>query len=59
VAVAAFLGGRLSWRGIADVVAEVLDRHRPGKVSTVEDVVEADGGARRRAAAAGDPRKAA
>jgi 1-deoxy-D-xylulose-5-phosphate reductoisomerase len=59
VAVAAFLGGRLSWRGIADVVAEVLDRHRPGKVSTVEDVVEADGGARRRAAAAGDRRNAA
>jgi 1-deoxy-D-xylulose-5-phosphate reductoisomerase len=59
VAVAAFLGGRLSWRGIADVVAEVLDRHRPGKVSTVEDVVEADGGARRRAAAAVDRRNAA
>src|SRR3989454_12198211 len=30
VAVEAFLNGRLSWRGIADVVTEVLDGHRPG-----------------------------
>jgi len=59
VAVAAFLGGRLSWRGIADVVGEVLDGHHTGKVSTVEDVVEADGGARRRAVAAVDRRNAA
>jgi 1-deoxy-D-xylulose-5-phosphate reductoisomerase len=59
VAVAAFLAGRLSWRGIADVVAEVLDGHRPGNVSTVEDVVESDGRARRRAAAAVDRRNAA
>jgi 1-deoxy-D-xylulose-5-phosphate reductoisomerase len=59
VAVAAFLGGRLSWRGIADVVGEVLAGHRPGNVSTVEDVVEADGRARSRAAAAVDRRNAA
>ncbi|HEV7535867.1 MAG TPA: 1-deoxy-D-xylulose-5-phosphate reductoisomerase [Acidimicrobiia bacterium] len=59
VAVAAFLAGRLSWRGIADVVAEVLDGHRPGNVSTIEDVVESDGRARRRAAAAVDRRNAA
>jgi 1-deoxy-D-xylulose-5-phosphate reductoisomerase len=59
VAVAAFLAGRLSWRGIADVVSEVLDGHRPGNVSTVEDVVESDGRARRRAVAAVDRRNAA
>ena len=59
VAVAAFLDGRLSWRGIADVVSEVLDGHRPGNVTTIEDVVESDGQARRRAAAAVDRRNAA
>jgi 1-deoxy-D-xylulose-5-phosphate reductoisomerase len=59
VAVAAFLDGRLSWRGIADVVGEVLDGHRPGNVSTIEDVVESDGRARRGAAAAVDRRNAA
>jgi 1-deoxy-D-xylulose-5-phosphate reductoisomerase len=59
VAVAAFLGGRLSWRGIADVVGEVLGGHRAGNVSTIEDVVESDGRARRRAAAAVDRRTAA
>jgi 1-deoxy-D-xylulose-5-phosphate reductoisomerase len=59
VAVAAFLEGRLSWRGIADVVAEVLDGHRLGKVSSIEEVVESDGRARRCAAAAVDRRNAA
>jgi 1-deoxy-D-xylulose-5-phosphate reductoisomerase len=59
VAVAAFLDGRLSWRGIADVVGEVLEGHRPGNVTTIEDVVESDGWARRRAAAAVDRRNAA
>ena len=59
VAVAAFLDGRLPWRGIADVVREVLDGHRPGNVSTIQDVVEADGRARRRAVAAVDRRNAA
>jgi 1-deoxy-D-xylulose-5-phosphate reductoisomerase len=59
VAVAAFLDGRLPWRGIADVVGEVLDGHTPGKVSTIEDVVESDGRARRYAAAAVDRRNAA
>ena len=44
---AAFLDGRLSWRGIADVVGEVLEGHEPGKVSTIEEVVESDGRARR------------
>jgi len=59
VAVAAFLGGRLPWRGIAEVVGEVLDGHRRGYVSTIDDVVEADGRARWRAAAAVDRRNAA
>jgi 1-deoxy-D-xylulose-5-phosphate reductoisomerase len=59
VAVAAFLDGRLPWRGIADVVGEVLERHRPGNVTTIEDVVASDGQARRRAAAAVDRRNAA
>jgi 1-deoxy-D-xylulose-5-phosphate reductoisomerase len=59
VAVAAFLGGRLSWRGIADVVGEVLDGHRPGNVSSIDDIVEADGRARAGAAAAVDRRNAA
>jgi 1-deoxy-D-xylulose-5-phosphate reductoisomerase len=59
VAVAAFLDGRLPWRGIADVVGEVLEGHTPGKVATIEDVVESDGRARRCAAAAVDRRNAA
>ncbi len=59
VAVAAFLDGRLSWRGIADVVDEVLAEHDPGNVESPEDVVEADGRARRRAGAAVERRSAA
>jgi 1-deoxy-D-xylulose-5-phosphate reductoisomerase len=59
IAVAAFLDGRLSWRGIADVVEEVLEAHEPGNVTTVEDVVASDGRARRRATAAVDRRNAA
>jgi 1-deoxy-D-xylulose-5-phosphate reductoisomerase len=59
VAVSAFLDGRLPWRGIADVVGEVLEGHRPGNVTTIEDVVESDGQARRTAAAAVDRRNAA
>jgi 1-deoxy-D-xylulose-5-phosphate reductoisomerase len=59
VAVSAFLDGRLSWRGIADVVGEVLEGHSPGNVTTIEDVVASDGQARRRAAAAVDRRTAA
>jgi 1-deoxy-D-xylulose-5-phosphate reductoisomerase len=59
VAVAAFLAGRLSWRGIADVVGEVLDGHRPEDVTTIENVVESDGRARRCAVEAVDRRSAA
>jgi len=59
VAVAAFLEGRLPWVGIAEVVEEVLDAHTPGNVTTLEDVVEADGWARRRARTAVERRSAA
>jgi 1-deoxy-D-xylulose-5-phosphate reductoisomerase len=46
VAVAAFLEGRLSWRGIADVVAQTLAAHEPVVLNSVEDVLAADGRAR-------------
>jgi 1-deoxy-D-xylulose-5-phosphate reductoisomerase len=59
VAVAAFLDGRLSWRGIAEVVEEVLTGHDAGNVESVEDVVEADGRARRSAGVAVERRSAA
>lgn len=59
VAVAAFLDGRLPWRGIAEVVDEVLGAHSPGNVVGLEDVVEADGWARRRAGVAVERRSAA
>ena len=59
VAVAAFLDGRLSWPGIAEVVHEVLEDHTPGNVETLEDVVESDARARRRAEAAVERRSAA
>jgi 1-deoxy-D-xylulose-5-phosphate reductoisomerase len=59
VAVAAFLDGRLSWPGIAEVVHEVLEEHTPGNVETLDDVVDSDGRARRRAEAAVERRSAA
>lgn len=59
VAVAAFLDGRLPWRGIAEVVEEVLGAHSPGNVVGLEDVVEADGWARRRAGVAVERRSVA
>jgi 1-deoxy-D-xylulose-5-phosphate reductoisomerase len=59
VAVAAFLDGRLSWPGIAEVVQEVLEEHTPGNVETLDDVVDSDGRARRRAEAAVERRSAA
>ncbi len=46
VAVAAFLEGRLPWPAIAEVVAEVLDRHEPNTLTTVDDVLAADSLAR-------------
>ncbi len=48
--VAAFLAGRIPWIAIAEVLQEVMSRHDGGKALTVEDVVEADGAARRIAA---------
>ncbi|MGC8463418.1 MAG: 1-deoxy-D-xylulose-5-phosphate reductoisomerase [Acidimicrobiales bacterium] len=56
VAVAAFLDGAISWSAIADVVEEVLDGYDVAPVGpvgrTVDDVLEADGAARRLAEAA-------
>ncbi|MGQ9757801.1 MAG: 1-deoxy-D-xylulose-5-phosphate reductoisomerase [Actinomycetota bacterium] len=49
VAVEAFLGGRLSFLGIEEVIARVLDGHRPRPVRTLEDVQEAEGWAREEA----------
>jgi len=49
VAVAAFLGGRLAWPEIAQVVEATLDGYEAGGTGerTVDDVLEADGTARR------------
>jgi 1-deoxy-D-xylulose-5-phosphate reductoisomerase len=47
IAVAAFLDGRLSLPGIAAVVEKVLERMPRAKVSSMEDVLAADGEARR------------
>ena len=49
VAVEAFLGGRLPFTGIARVVREVLDRHRPAALPGLDDVLECDRSARRAA----------
>jgi 1-deoxy-D-xylulose-5-phosphate reductoisomerase len=46
VAVAAFLDGRLTFTGIAEVVADVVESHDGSDVSSLEDVLEADGQAR-------------
>ncbi|MGH9286411.1 MAG: 1-deoxy-D-xylulose-5-phosphate reductoisomerase, partial [Acidimicrobiales bacterium] len=59
VAVAAFLEGRLPWRGIAEVVGEVTAAHVPGNLERVEDVTEADAWARARALTAVERRSAA
>ena len=49
VAVEAFLQARIPWVAIASVVAAVLDEHDGAVPGTVEDVMEADSEARRRA----------
>ena len=59
VAVAAFLDGRLPWRGIAEVVTDVTGAHEPGNLETVEDVTEADAWARARARISVERRSAA
>ncbi len=45
-AVGMFLKGRLPFTGIYRVISEVLERHTPKKISTLEDVLEADRWAR-------------
>lgn len=49
VAVDAFLAERIAWGAIADVVAGTLDHYEAAVPATVEEVVEADAQARRRA----------
>ncbi len=49
VAVQAFLEGRISWLGIAEVLQATLDGHNGGCLESVDDVVEADRRARERA----------
>jgi 1-deoxy-D-xylulose-5-phosphate reductoisomerase len=51
-AVAAFLDRRISFPGIPDCLAEVMDAHRRAPVASVEDVLAADAWARTRAAEA-------
>jgi len=51
VAVEAFLGGRLPWTGIADVVAETLEQWSDEPVDEVDNVLDADAEARRLATA--------
>jgi 1-deoxy-D-xylulose-5-phosphate reductoisomerase len=59
VAVAAFLAGRLTWTGIADVVAETLEVWEDEPMDSVEAVLEADRRARVRAEARVEHRLAA
>ncbi len=49
VAVAAFLAGELPFTGIARAVARVLDEHTPADDAAMEQVLAADGWARREA----------
>jgi len=46
VGVGLFLEGRIPFTGIYRVMAEVLETHGPKKISTIEDVLEADRTAR-------------
>ena len=46
VAVEAFLGGRIRWVDIVDVLKETLDRHDGTKATSVDVVMEADRRAR-------------
>jgi 1-deoxy-D-xylulose-5-phosphate reductoisomerase len=49
VAVAAFLEGQIGWLDIADVISDVLASHDGGTCDTLDDVLQADTEARRRA----------
>jgi 1-deoxy-D-xylulose-5-phosphate reductoisomerase len=51
IAVEAFLAGRMTWSGIADVVAETLEGWRDEPIEQVESVLAADEEARARARA--------
>jgi 1-deoxy-D-xylulose-5-phosphate reductoisomerase len=51
IAVEAFLDGRMTWSGIADVVAETLEGWRDEPIEQVESVLAADEEARARARA--------
>ena len=51
VAVAAFLDGRIRWTDISRVIGDTLDRHQMSEPETVDDVLDADAGARRLAEA--------
>jgi 1-deoxy-D-xylulose-5-phosphate reductoisomerase len=57
VAVEAFLHDRIAWATIAEVVAETLSAHEPSDLLEVEDVLEADALARRRATGALETRR--
>jgi 1-deoxy-D-xylulose-5-phosphate reductoisomerase len=46
VAVAAFLEGRITWLGIAEVLAEALSRHHGNEMTSVDVVLEVDREAR-------------
>jgi 1-deoxy-D-xylulose-5-phosphate reductoisomerase len=58
VAVDAFLAGLISWNQIADVSVAVLDEHDGAVPGTVDDVIAADGQARRLATAIVEERSA-
>ena len=59
VAVAAFLGRRLNFAGIAGVIEGVLQQHEAGPVRVLDDALAADAWARERAHAALTSRQAA
>ena len=46
VAVEAFLSGHLAWRGIAEVVADTLERYETDPLDSLEAVLAADQRAR-------------
>ncbi|HKH88099.1 MAG TPA: 1-deoxy-D-xylulose-5-phosphate reductoisomerase, partial [Acidimicrobiales bacterium] len=59
VAVAAFLEGRLTWSGIAEVVRDTLSSHEVTRLTCVEDVLAVDAEARSLASRAVDHREQA
>lgn len=59
IAVAAFLGGRLNFGGIAGVIESVLRQHQTRPVRDLDDALAADAWARERAVAALATRQAA